>query len=129
METRQLFLYPHPLRLARDRVEAERIRLADSAAYSTMCAAWGQLGGLSTYFRYGPGYFRLLALKRWGKATTEDLDASRGSARKSAACNGCGRHFPCRDLVELHDDNHDNLTYFHGDLLCGGCADSAGVIR
>jgi hypothetical protein len=34
----QLYLYPHPISLARDRAEAERIRLADSTAYSPMCA-------------------------------------------------------------------------------------------
>lgn len=44
-------------------------------------------------------------------------------------CAGCRRRFPRRDLIELHEDNHDDLTYFHGDFLCGGCADGAGVIR
>jgi hypothetical protein len=42
-------------------------------------------------------------------------------------CSGCGGRFASRDLVELHEDNHDNLTYFHGDRLCPACADSAGV--
>ncbi len=122
------YLYPHPLTLARNHAEAERIRLADSAAYSTMYATWGQLGGLSTYYRYGPAYFRLLALRRW-KITKADLASVRGFAKKSAACAGCVRRFPCRDLIELHEDNHDNLTYFHGDLLCRSCADKAEVIR
>jgi len=34
----QIYLYPHPISLARDHAEAESIRLADSAAYSPMCA-------------------------------------------------------------------------------------------
>lgn len=48
---------------------------------------------------------------------------------KSGTCSGCGERHWIRELVELHEDNHDNLTYFHGDLLCGECADSAAVIR
>jgi hypothetical protein len=48
---------------------------------------------------------------------------------KTASCSGCGERFPFRDLIELHEDNHDNLTYFHGDRLCRECADVAGVIR
>ena len=59
--------------LARDRAEAERVRLADSAAYSSMCATWGALGGLTTFYRYGADYYRLLAHRRWEKATAEDL--------------------------------------------------------
>jgi len=43
---------------------------------------------------------------------------------RSGICSGCGRRFRHRELTE---DNHDNLTYFHGDLLCGACADGAGV--
>ena len=43
-------------------------------------------------------------------------------------CSGCGGKFPARKLIELHEDNHDNLTYFHGDLLCAECANAAGVI-
>jgi hypothetical protein len=42
-------------------------------------------------------------------------------------CSGCGGHFAGRELTELTEDNHDNLTYFHGDHLCPACADSAGV--
>lgn len=63
------FLYPHPLTLARNRAE-----LSDPAS---MRRAWGQLGGLSTYYRYGPSWFSLLALKRWGRITAQDLDAVR----------------------------------------------------
>ncbi len=46
---------------------------------------------------------------------------------KTGVCAGCGRRFRHRELVELHEDNHDNLTYFDGDLLCPTCADNAGV--
>ena len=70
----QLYLYPHPLTLARDRAEAERVRLADSAAYSSMCATWGRLGGLTTFYRYGADYYRLLARRRWSKITAEVLN-------------------------------------------------------
>ena len=67
------YLYPHPLTLARDRAEAERVRLADSAAYSSMCVTWGSLGGLTTFYCYGADYYRMLARRRWNKATAEDL--------------------------------------------------------
>jgi hypothetical protein len=30
-------------------------------------------------------------------------------------------------MVECVEDNHDDLTYFHGDRLCPACADNAGV--
>jgi hypothetical protein len=46
----------------------------------------------------------------------------------SGECSGCGSRVPQRDLVELHEGNHDNLTHFHGDMLCGGCAHSHGVL-
>ena len=72
-----VFLYPHPLTLARDHAEAERMRLADSAAYSSMCATWGRLGGLTTYYRYGPAWFRMLALRRWERISPADLEAAR----------------------------------------------------
>lgn len=69
----QLYLYPHPLTLARDHAEAERVRLADTAAYSAMCATWGRLGGLTTFYRYGADYYRLLARRRWEKVGAEVL--------------------------------------------------------
>jgi hypothetical protein len=46
---------------------------------------------------------------------------------KTGVCAGCGRRFRHRELVELHEDNHDDLTYFDGDLLCPACADNAGA--
>jgi hypothetical protein len=46
---------------------------------------------------------------------------------KTGICAGCGHRFRHRSLVELAEDNHDNLTYFHGDHLCRTCADGAGV--
>ncbi len=71
----QLYLYPHPLTLARDHAEAERIRLADSAAYSSMCATWGRLGGLTTYYRYGSAWYAALAGRRHGAITEGELAA------------------------------------------------------
>lgn len=46
---------------------------------------------------------------------------------KTDVCSGCGSRFPRRELIELHEVNHDSLTYFHGDELCRECADNAGV--
>jgi hypothetical protein len=46
---------------------------------------------------------------------------------KMAVCSGCGGKYPHRELIELTEDNHDDLTYFHGDHLCRSCADDAGV--
>ena len=80
---RQVYLYPHPLTLARNRAEAERTRLADSAAYSSMCATWGQIGGLTTLYRYGREHFRLLALHRWGDAVALADLAARMERRRS----------------------------------------------
>ncbi|MBA2344987.1 MAG: hypothetical protein H0V83_07885 [Rubrobacter sp.] len=38
---------------------------------------WGRRGGLATLRRYGVDWFALLALKRWGRISAEDLAASR----------------------------------------------------
>ncbi len=38
---------------------------------------WGARGGRETFRRYGADWFSLLALKRWGRITAEDLDAAR----------------------------------------------------
>jgi hypothetical protein len=46
---------------------------------------------------------------------------------KLAACSGCSGKYPHRELIELDEDDHDNLTYFHGDHLCRSCANDAGV--
>jgi hypothetical protein len=46
---------------------------------------------------------------------------------KRGVCAGCGRRFRHEELVECVEGNHDNLTYFDGDLLCAACADGAGV--
>jgi len=46
---------------------------------------------------------------------------------KTAPCSGCGLRHRRRELVELREDNHDNLTYFDGDLLCPECSAGAGV--
>jgi hypothetical protein len=73
----QVYVYPHPLTLARDHAEAEAIWLADSTAYSSMCATWGRLGGLTTFYRYGPSWFRLLAERRWEQISPADLEAAR----------------------------------------------------
>lgn len=71
--TEGLYLYPHPLTLARDHAEAEKVRLADTAAYSEMCRTWGSLGGLTTLYRYGTPWFSALAARRWNRISAEAL--------------------------------------------------------
>ncbi len=46
---------------------------------------------------------------------------------KTVPCSGCGRKHPHQELIELHEDNHDDLTYFHGDRVCKPCARGNGV--
>ena len=49
-----------------------------------MCATWGSLGGLTTFYRYGADYYRLLAARRWyGEAgvTAGDLEEYRTTAK------------------------------------------------
>ena len=73
----QVYPYPHPLTLARDHAEAERIRLADSAAYSPVRATRGRPGGLTTLYRCGPSRFGLPALGRWELISPKDPAAPR----------------------------------------------------
>ena len=54
------------------------------------------------------------------------ISVAKRRARRSP-CDGCGVRRPVRELVVLHEDNHDTLTHFHGDMLCPACADAAGV--
>jgi hypothetical protein len=38
---------------------------------------WGARGGRETLRRYGTDWFSLLALRRWGRLSPEDLEAAR----------------------------------------------------
>ena len=38
---------------------------------------WGRRGGLATLRRYGSDWYAMLALRRWGRISAEDLDAAR----------------------------------------------------
>ena len=40
---------------------------------------WGARGGRETLRRYGPGWFALLARRRWGRITAAELEAARTS--------------------------------------------------
>ncbi len=40
-------------------------------------ARWGRRGGCETFRRYGSSWFALLALRRWGRITAEDLQEAR----------------------------------------------------
>jgi hypothetical protein len=38
---------------------------------------WGSMGGRETVRRYGSDWFALLALKRWGRISADELEAAR----------------------------------------------------
>jgi hypothetical protein len=46
---------------------------------------------------------------------------------KTAVCSGCRGEYPHRELIELHEETHDTLTYFHGERVCRPCARRSGV--
>jgi hypothetical protein len=54
-------------------LERERHRLLHQNDWQR----WGSRGGRETLRRYGAEWFSLLALRRWGRMTPEDLDAAR----------------------------------------------------
>jgi hypothetical protein len=51
-------------------VEAHRVAHSDAGDF----ARWGRLGGLKTLALYGPGWFVLLARRRWEKITAAELE-------------------------------------------------------
>jgi hypothetical protein len=46
---------------------------------------------------------------------------------KLAVCPGCGGKYPRREMVYLHEETHDNLTFFNGERVCKPCARRYGV--
>ena len=54
-------------------LERERHRLVHASDWQR----WGARGGRETLRRFGADWFSLLALRRWGKITTDELDAGR----------------------------------------------------
>jgi hypothetical protein len=40
----------------------------------------------------------------------------------TAVYAGCSGEYPRREMVYLHEENHDNLVLFHGDRVCQCCA-------
>ena len=75
--TGQVYPCPHPLTLTRDRAGAERIRLADSAAYSSVRATRARPGGPTASYRRGPSRFGPPALGRWEPTSPKGLEAPR----------------------------------------------------
>jgi hypothetical protein len=75
-----------PVEISRDELEAlvgrstvvlerEKHRLIHEGDWRR----WGARGGRETLRRYGPGWFVLLARRRWGRIGPEDLEAARVS--------------------------------------------------
>ncbi len=56
-----------------DLLERERHRLIHAPDWRR----WGSRGGRETVRRYGTEWMALLALKRWGRVSAEELDAAR----------------------------------------------------
>jgi hypothetical protein len=54
-------------------LEREKHRLLHSSDWRR----WGSRGGRETLRRYGTEWFALLALRRWGRLSPEDLEAAR----------------------------------------------------
>ncbi len=54
-------------------LDRERHRLLHASDWQR----WGRRGGLATLGRYGSDWFSLLALRRWGRISAEDLEAAR----------------------------------------------------
>jgi hypothetical protein len=51
----------------------------------------------------------------------------RPEREKVAVCSGCGGKYPRKELIYLHEDNHDGLVFFNGGRVCKPCARRNGV--
>src|SRR3990170_3517232 len=76
-----------PIEISRDDLEAlvsasevALEREAHRLLHESDWRRWGSRGGRETLRRYGTEWFALLALRRWGLLTSEDLDAARDIA-------------------------------------------------
>jgi hypothetical protein len=74
-----------PIEISRDDLEAlvetsgiVLEREAHRLLHESDWQRWGSRGGRETLRRYGTDWFALLALRRWGRITAQDLDAARG---------------------------------------------------
>jgi hypothetical protein len=54
-----------------------------AAIHGADWSRWGRKGGLATLERYGHGWFRHLALRRWRKITAADLARARERLRRA----------------------------------------------
>jgi hypothetical protein len=45
----------------------------------------------------------------------------------TAVCAGCPGEYPRREMVYLHEENHDNLDFFDGNRVCQCCARRFGL--
>jgi hypothetical protein len=73
-----------PIEISRDDLEAlvetsEEVKEREKhrLLHSSDLQRWGSRGGRETLRRYGTDWFALLALRRWGRITAQDLDAVR----------------------------------------------------
>ena len=73
-----------PIEISRDDleglVEASGVvleRAAHRLLHESDWQRWGSRGGKETLRRYGTEWFALLALRRWGRLTSEDLESAR----------------------------------------------------
>ena len=83
-----------------------------------------------------PGAYYVVSLGRWVRECADfehrsepckHLYAAEIVRTKSSSCADCGHRFLKRDLVEVTGD-HESLTWFVGDELCGGCARAHGIL-
>jgi hypothetical protein len=75
-----------PVEIAREDLEAlveasgvELEREKHRLVHAPDWRRWGARGGRETLRRYGPGWFALLARRRWGRITPTELEAARTS--------------------------------------------------
>jgi hypothetical protein len=74
-------------------LERKRRRLM----HATDWQRWGSRGGQETVRRYGRSWMALLALRRWGKISAEDLYARRVAAVRGYGHTEYGTWWPERD--------------------------------
>jgi hypothetical protein len=51
------------------------------------------------------------------------------SKEKTSSCSGCGQHFPCRELREVHEEQVAfGYGVWVGERYCWSCAQATGLV-